>query len=179
MSLVWSYSTYRRVYSTCKAYLECTHWSFGVLHAQSTLSTVLYVLWVHAVKWHWERVQRGGRGLLPYYSCCCNLHLPHEPVKMFIVWGEILLFMFSSLIFRSGRKSCSVTTVSAESCSQPASVWLLSPALVFTLILVTLLALHWSDFKVLSWIWIPCVHGLGRICLFVCVLMVCLSRRLL
>lgn len=67
LSLAWSYSTYSRVCSTCNADLECTHWSFGVLHAQSTLSMILYVLWVHAVKWHWERVQRGGE-ILPYFS---------------------------------------------------------------------------------------------------------------
>lgn len=123
-----------------------------------------------------------GRGdspiFLPYFSSCHNLHWPHEPVKNSLFEGKSYSLSSAALPW-SGRKSCSVTTVSAESCSQPVSVWLLSPALVFTLIPVTLLALHWFDFKILSWIWIPCAHGLGRICLFVCVLMVCLSWRLL
>lgn len=65
----------------------------------------------------------------------------------------------------AGRKSCSVIAVGAENCSQSALVQLPSPALVFTLIPVTLLSIHWFDFNILSWIWIPCAHSLGRVCL--------------
>lgn len=148
LSLAWSFSTYSRVSSMYKAGLKHPHWVSCVMLAQCPLSMSLNIPCVYAVKWYWER---GLKGRGEVFVCIIAVLVVY--ISLINLWSctffEEKSSLSSAVLPWAGRKSCTVVAVGIENCSQSVSIWLLSPALVFTLISVTLLAFHWFDFNVL------------------------------